>query len=104
MPGRCRIVAPARYSAAMRDRIGRMMLIAMLPALLAGAANAFDSQGHRGARGLSPENTLAAFETALRIGVTTLELDLAMTKDGVLYVCENDNPYRSSYLWEITLS
>jgi len=53
---------------------------------LAGPAAGFDLQGHRGARGLAPENTLAAFETALRIGVTTLELDLAMTKDGVLAV------------------
>jgi Glycerophosphoryl diester phosphodiesterase family len=44
---------------------------------------AFDLQGHRGARGLAPENTLPAFATALSIGVTTLELDLAMTSDGV---------------------
>lgn len=29
--------------------------------------------------------------------------DIVMTDDGVLYVCENDNPYRSSYLWEIEL-
>src|SRR6202165_3082264 len=50
------------------------------------AASAFDLQGHRGARGLAPENTLEAFATALKIGVTTLELDLAMTKDGVLVV------------------
>jgi glycerophosphoryl diester phosphodiesterase len=50
------------------------------------AVHAFDLQGHRGARGLAPENTLAGFETALAIGVTTLELDLAMTKDGVLVV------------------
>ena len=54
--------------------------------LLAAPANAFDLQGHRGARGLAPENTLAAFETALGIGVTTLELDLAMTRDNVLVV------------------
>ncbi|HKS60212.1 MAG TPA: glycerophosphodiester phosphodiesterase [Xanthobacteraceae bacterium] len=54
--------------------------------LLAAPAQAFDLQGHRGARGLAPENTLAAFETALRIGVTTLELDLAMTADDVLVV------------------
>jgi glycerophosphoryl diester phosphodiesterase len=53
---------------------------------LTAPAHAFDLQGHRGARGLTPENTLAGFETALRIGVTTLELDLAMTKDGVLVV------------------
>ena len=54
--------------------------------LLAAPAQAFDLQGHRGVRGLAPENTLAAFETALRIGVTTLELDLAMTADDVLVV------------------
>ena len=29
--------------------------------------------------------------------------DIVMTDDGILYVCENDNPYRSSYLWEVTL-
>ena len=39
----------------------------------------FDLQGHRGARGLAPENTLAAFAKALAIGVTTLETDLAVT-------------------------
>jgi len=50
------------------------------------SAMAFDLQGHRGARGLAPENTLEAFATALSIGVTTLELDLAMTKDGVLVI------------------
>jgi glycerophosphoryl diester phosphodiesterase len=50
------------------------------------AAPAFDLQGHRGARGLMPENTIEAFRTALGIGVTTLELDLAMTKDGILVV------------------
>ena len=50
------------------------------------AAYAFDLQGHRGARGLAPENTLAGFETALSIGVTTLELDLGVTKDGVVVV------------------
>lgn len=46
-------------------------------------AAAFDLQGHRGARGLMPENTLAGFEHALRLGVTTLELDVAITADGV---------------------
>ena len=54
--------------------------------VLCSAAVAFDLQGHRGARGLAPENTLAAFSTALSIGVTTLELDLAMTSDGILVV------------------
>lgn len=45
---------------------------------------AFDLQGHRGARGLVAENTLAGFAEALQIGVTTLESDLGVTKDGVL--------------------
>jgi glycerophosphoryl diester phosphodiesterase len=55
-------------------------------ALMTFPAQAFDLQGHRGARGLAPENTIPGFETALKIGVTTLELDTAMTKDGVLVV------------------
>lgn len=50
------------------------------------SAMAIDLQGHRGARGLAPENTLAGFALALSIGVTTLELDIAITKDGVLVV------------------
>ena len=37
--------------------------------------------GHRGARGHAPENTLAGFETALRLGVTALELDINVTSD-----------------------
>lgn len=47
---------------------------------------AFDLEGHRGTRGLRPENTLAAFGKALQIGVTTLELDTGVTKDGVVVV------------------
>ena len=47
---------------------------------------AFDLQGHRGARGLMPENSLPAFETALALGVTTLELDTVLTSDGVVVV------------------
>lgn len=50
------------------------------------AAQALDLQGHRGARGLAPENTLRAFEVALQHGVTTLELDIAITSDGVLVI------------------
>ncbi|HVQ28789.1 MAG TPA: glycerophosphodiester phosphodiesterase [Vicinamibacteria bacterium] len=49
-------------------------------------ARPFDLQGHRGARGLRPENTLPAFAEALSLGVSTLELDLAVTRDGVLVV------------------
>ena len=63
----------------------RALLFALLLAA-ATAAQAFDLQGHRGARGLAPENTLEGFALALSIGVTTLELDLAVTRDDVLVV------------------
>ena len=46
----------------------------------------FDIQGHRGARGIMPENTIPAFIAALDSGVTTLEMDLAVTRDGKIIV------------------
>ncbi|HMN78513.1 MAG TPA: glycerophosphodiester phosphodiesterase [Burkholderiaceae bacterium] len=42
-----------------------------------------DLQAHRGGRGQWPENTLTAFEQAIRLGVTTLELDVSLSLDGV---------------------
>ena len=45
-----------------------------------------DVQGHRGARGYLPENTLPGFSRALAIGVNTLELDVGVTRDGVVVV------------------
>src|SRR6516164_3109362 len=43
----------------------------------------FELQGHRGARGLKPENTLPGFEVAFDLGVTTVETDVHLTRDGV---------------------
>lgn len=54
--------------------------------LISSSALAFDLIGHRGARGLAPENTLPAFARALSLGVTILELDTAITKDGVVVI------------------
>jgi glycerophosphoryl diester phosphodiesterase len=45
-----------------------------------------DVQGHRGCRGLIPENSLQAFEKAIDLGVNTLELDIAITKDNKVVV------------------
>ncbi|WP_303316190.1 glycerophosphodiester phosphodiesterase family protein [Flavivirga abyssicola] len=45
-----------------------------------------DIQGHRGCRGLMPENTIPAFEKAIALGVHTLELDVAVSKDSVVVV------------------
>ena len=66
-------------------RIRPILALALVVSMTAAApAGDFDLQGHRGARGLAPENTLAAFAKALEIGVTTLETDLAVTSDGTL--------------------
>lgn len=42
----------------------------------------FDMEGHRGARGLMPENTVPAMLKALSLGVTTLEMDVHISRDG----------------------
>jgi len=46
----------------------------------------FDLEAHRGGRALRPENTLPSFANALSMGVDTLELDMGVTKDGVVIV------------------
>lgn len=45
-----------------------------------------DVQGHRGARGLMPENTIPAMLEAIRLGVTTLELDVVISADNRVVV------------------
>lgn len=67
------------------------LMLAAAAALAPGATQAqarprIDLQGHRGARGLRPENTLPAFELALQLGVSTLELDVGVTRDGELVI------------------
>lgn len=58
-----------------------------LPVLQQSAAlPEFDSQGHRGSRGLMPENTIPAMRKALSLGVTTLEMDCHITRDGQVVV------------------
>ncbi len=66
--------------------IRRAWITALLLAAACAPAVALDLQGHRGARGLAPENTLPGFALTLGIGVTTLELDIAITRDDVLVI------------------
>jgi len=63
----------------MRNLLASLLLFSV-PAM------AIDLQGHRGARGHLPENTLPAFAYAISLGVTTLELDVGVTRDGVVVV------------------
>jgi glycerophosphoryl diester phosphodiesterase len=50
------------------------------------STSAFDIEAHRGGRALFPENTLVSFANALSMGVDTLELDLAVTRDGAIVI------------------
>ncbi len=64
----------------------RVSLILLLTILIMACTNEevirdFDLQGHRGARGLLPENTIPSFIKAIDYGVDTIEFDLVMTKD-----------------------
>lgn len=54
----------------------------------------FDKQGHRGARGLMPENTIPAMIKAVDLGVTTLEMDVVISKDKKVVV--SHDPYFNS--------
>lgn len=75
-----------------------------------------DLQGHRGARGLAPENTWPAFRKAIEHGMTTLELDTVLTKDGEVIIHHDSNtnpvicsrkdgsPIQSKSLYELTLA
>jgi glycerophosphoryl diester phosphodiesterase len=61
-----------------------LVLAGSWAATTAGASgDSFDVQGHRGWRGGYPENTMAAFRAALELRVTTLALDVQVTRDGV---------------------
>jgi glycerophosphoryl diester phosphodiesterase len=71
----------------MRARRYRWLAFPVLA--VACSAAAFDLQGHRGARGLAPENTIAAFKRALEIGVTTIETDAGVTRDGVVVIAHD---------------
>jgi len=54
---------------------------------------AFDKQGHRGCRGLMPENTIQAMLKAIDLGVTTLEMDVVITADSQVIL--SHDPYFS---------
>lgn len=63
----------------------RWIQILLLLMIISCSANVplegFDKQGHRGARGLMPENTIPAMIKAIELGITTLEMDIAFSAD-----------------------
>lgn len=58
-----------------------LLLIVCLISLTALAQHKFDVQGHRGARGIMPENTIPGMIKALELGATTLEMEIVISKD-----------------------
>lgn len=58
-----------------------LLIALLLTGTAALAQPAFDREGHRGARGLMPENTVGAMKKAMDLGVSTLELDVVISKD-----------------------
>lgn len=96
------------------------MLRRVLPALLISAfclmtANATPRilvHGHRGARAIYPENTIPAFEYAIKIGADVLEMDVAVTKDNVLVISHDPHinpeickgPHPGIAIHELTLA
>lgn len=67
-------------------RLAIALIVAMGASGQMATAGSLDTQGHRGARGLLPENTLPAFQKAIDVGMVTLELDTGVTKDGIVVV------------------
>ncbi len=61
-------------------------LLLILLSLVMFSQSNFDIQGHRGCRGLYPENTIVGFIEAVKLGVNTLEMDVVVSKDGKLVV------------------
>lgn len=72
MPGRLALVAAV---------VAALMTYAQPPSASAGPSD-FDLQAHRGGRGETTEESLRAFAKAIELGVSTLELDIVITKDG----------------------
>ena len=65
----------------------------------------FELQGHRGARGLAPENTLAGFEIALGHGVASIETDVHLTRDDIAVLIHDARPTPDAALVrELTLA
>jgi len=67
-----------------------LLSISLLSGIMA-QNSTFNWQGHRGARGLMPENTIPAFQKALDLGMNTLELDVVISKDKQVVV--SHDPY-----------
>ena len=77
----------------------RYLLLLFICVNLTSMAQSPIIQGHRGCRGLYPENSLPAFQHVLEMGVTVLEMDVCLSADGQVYVSHEPymNPLYASF-------
>ena len=89
------VKATARRQVMVRGCLAVLAVMALIGGRAAGGEQAsekdvrtaaFDIEAHRGGRALFPENTLVSFANALSMGVTTLELDIGVTRDGEIVI------------------
>lgn len=75
----------------MKTSITAIFILAFTPFIY---SQKFDIQGHRGCRGLMPENSIPGFIKAIDLGVTTIEMDVVVSADGKIVV--SHDPYFNS--------
>ena len=88
------------------------LLVFALSLMTVNAAPRILVHGHRGARAIYPENTIPAFEYAIKIGADVLEMDVAVTKDNVLVISHDPHinpeickgPHPGVAIHELTLA
>lgn len=89
-------VVAARTAAALAVTLAGALALGAAPASATPAGHhhhrTFDLQAHRGGIALTVENTLPAFDNALALGVSTLELDVQITQDGYAVVTHDRDP------------
>ena len=93
-------------------RIVRALLVSALCLMTANSAPRILVHGHRGARAIYPENTIPAFQYAIKIGADFLEMDGAVTKDNVLVISHDPHinpeickgPHPGIAIHELTLA
>jgi glycerophosphoryl diester phosphodiesterase len=96
----------------MLPRLARSLLVFIFCLMTANTAPHILVHGHRGARAIYPENTIPAFEYAIKIGADFLEMDVAVTKDNVLVISHDPHisaeickgPHPGVAIHELTLA
>ena len=73
-----------------------ILMAVSLFSIHAHSQSTFDIEGHRGCRGLYPENTITAFIEAVKLGVNTLEMDIIISKDGKVVI--SHDPFMNSVI------